>query len=415
MPRLSRSWFIAALGFIVLGFSRGINSSFGVFYVALLNTFGWSRGATAGVFSANLIVDAIMSPVVGHLLDRYGPKRVVGAGCLFLVSGLWLSSQVTSLWQFYLFFGLVCALGFSFMGMVPHVVLISEWFSSNRASALGLVFAGTGVGLLVLAPLIEWLISNWGWERALQSLAVMVAVMLAPLVLGFYRRGPYQGKPSKENGRQSENQWTTRLALQSLQFWLLFFARVVAAGGTTVIITHQVAHVVDIGYSRLYAATVFGLMGVTSTFGRVIFGTIADLVSKRAAYTLNVVTTLVGVAALMIARDTTQPWLLYLYLLFFGIGFGSRAVIFSALTADIFSGKRFGAILGFSVISVGAGGALGSWLGGFLHDVTGSYLISFGLSTVGLILSDLCVWLGTFGWVVAYDARLWPAGRTRQR
>ncbi|MBI3062267.1 MAG: MFS transporter [Deltaproteobacteria bacterium] len=415
MPRLSGSWFIAALGFIVLGFSRGINSSFGVFYVALLNTFGWSRGATAGVFSANLIVDAIMSPVVGHLLDRYGPKRVVGAGCLFLVSGLWLSSQVTSLWQFYLFFGLVCALGFSFMGMVPHVVLISEWFSSNRASALGLVFAGTGVGLLVLAPLIEWLISNWGWERALQSLAVMVAVMLAPLVLGFYRRGPYQGKPSKENGRQGENQWTTRLALRSLQFWLLFFARVVAAGGTTVIITHQVAHVVDIGYSRLYAATVFGLMGVTSTFGRVIFGAIADLVSKRAAYTLNVVTTLVGVAALMIARDTTQPWLLYLYLLFFGIGFGSRAVIFSALTADIFSGKRFGAILGFSVISVGAGGALGSWLGGFLYDVTGSYLISFGLSTVGLILSDLCVWLGTFGWVVAYDARLWPAGRTRQR
>ena len=415
MPRLSGSWFIAALGFMVLGFSRGINSSFGVFYVALLNTFGWSRGATAGVFSANLIVDAIMSPVVGHLLDRYGPRRVVGAGCLFLVSGLWLSSQVTSLWQFYLFFGLVCALGFSFMGMVPHVVLISEWFSSNRASALGLVFAGTGVGLLVLAPLIEWLISNWGWERALQSLAVMVAVMLAPLVLGFYRRGPYQGKPSKENGRQSENQWTTRLALRSLQFWLLFFARVVAAGGTTVIITHQVAHVVDIGYSRLYAATVFGLMGVTSTFGRVIFGTIADLVSKPAAYTLNVVTTLVGVAALMIARDTTQPWLLYLYLLFFGIGFGSRAVIFSALTADIFSGKRFGAILGFSVISVGAGGALGSWLGGFLYDVTGSYLISFSLSTVGLILSDLCVWLGTFGWVVAYDARLWPAVRTRQR
>src|SRR3989338_1968731 len=223
MPRLSGSWFIAALGFMVLGFSRGINSSFGVFYVALLNTFGWSRGATAGVFSVNLIVDAIMSPVVGHLLDRYGPKKVVGVGCLLLTSRLLLRNHVTSLWQFYLFFGLVCALGFSFMGMVPHVVLISEWFSSNQASALGLVFAGTGVGLLVLAPLIEWLISNWGWEMALQSLAVMVAVMLSPFVFGFFRRGPYRGKLSKENGRQSENQCTTRLALRSLQFWLLFF------------------------------------------------------------------------------------------------------------------------------------------------------------------------------------------------
>lgn len=415
MPRLSSSWILAALGFIVLGFSRGIHSSFGVFYVALLETFGWSRGATAGVFSANLIVDAIMSPVVGHLLDRYGPKKVVGAGCLLLTSGLWLSSQVTSLWQFYLFFGLVCALGFSFMGMVPHVVLISEWFSSNRASALGLVFAGTGVGLLVLAPLIEWLISNWGWERALQSLAVMVAVMLAPLVLGFYRRGPYRGKPSKQNGTQSENQWTTRLALESLQFWLLFFARVVAAGGTTVIVTHQVAHVVDIGYSRLYAATVFGLMGVTSTFGRVIFGYIADLVSRPAAYTLNIATTIVGVAALMIARDATQPWLLYLYMVFFGIGFGSRAVIFSALTADIFSGKGFGAILGYSVISVGLGGALGSWLGGVFFDLTGSYLISFGLSTIVLILSDGCIWIATMRRVALYDERLWSAGRTRQR
>ncbi|MEK6613286.1 MAG: MFS transporter, partial [Candidatus Binatota bacterium] len=191
MRRISNAWFLASLGFLVLGFSRGINSSFGVFYVALLETFGWSRGATAGVFSVNLIVDAIISPVVGHLLDRYGPKRVVGTGCLLLASGLWLSSQITSLWQFYIFFGLVSSLGFSFLGMIPHVVLISEWFSSNRASALGAMYAGTGVGILLLAPLIEWLISTWGWERALQSLAVTVLVLLAPLVLGFYRRGPY--------------------------------------------------------------------------------------------------------------------------------------------------------------------------------------------------------------------------------
>ena len=119
MRRISNAWFISSLGFLVLGFSRGINSSFGVFYVGLLETFGWSRGATAGVFSVNLIVDAIISLVVGHLLDRYGPKRVVGtAGCLLLASGLWLSSQITSLWQFYIFFGLVSSLGFSFLGMI---------------------------------------------------------------------------------------------------------------------------------------------------------------------------------------------------------------------------------------------------------------------------------------------------------
>jgi len=406
MRRISNSWIIAALGFLILGFSRGINSSFGVFYVALLETFGWSRGATAGVFSVTLIVDAIISPVVGHLLDRYGPKKIVGTGCFLLASGLWLSSQISSLWQFYLFFGLVSALGFSFMGMIPHVVLVSEWFSSNRASAIGTIYAGTGVGILLLAPLTEWLISKWGWERALQSLAVLVAVMLTPLVLGFYRRGPYQGKPIGAAGRQSQNQWTARLALQSLQFWLLFLARIFAAGGTTVIVTHQVAHVVDIGYSRIFAATIFGLVGITSTCGRVVFGYIADLFSKQAAYTLNIVTTLIGVAALMAARDPFHTWLLYIYLLFFGIGFGSRAVIFSAISADLFSGKGFGAIFGYSVISVGLGGALGSWLGGVFFDVTGSYLVSFALSTVVLILSDLCIWLVSMRWVTAYDERL---------
>ena len=405
MRQVSNPWSVAALAFVILGFDRGLHSSFGVFYVALLETFGWSRAITAGVFAVALIVDAIVSPVVGHLLDRFGPKKVVGAGCLLLAAGLWLSSRIASLWEFYLFFGLVSALGLSFMGMVPHVVLISEWFSTKRASALGVVYSGAGVGILLLAPLSEWMISTWGWERALQTLAGCVVVALLPLVATLYRRGPHTGKAAE--GRESHNQWTAKLALKSLQFWLLFFARIFAAGGTTVIVTHQVAHVVDIGYSRLYAATIFGFVGMTSTCGRVVFGYIADLLSKQAAYTANIVMTLVGVAALMVARDTSQPWLLYVYLVFFGIGFGSRAVIFSALSADIFSGKGFGAILGYAVVSVGVGGALGSWFGGFFYDVSGSYLISFALSAIVLSLSDVCVWLATLRRVAVYDQRLW--------
>ncbi len=409
MRSLPRPWAIAALAFVTLGFSRGINSSFGVFYVALLDTFGWSRAITAGVFSVVLIVDAVISPVVGHLLDRFGPKKTVGAGCVLLALGLFLSSRISTLWEFYFFFGLVSALGLSFMGMVPHVVLISEWFTTKRASALGAVYAGTGVGILLIAPFTEWLISTAGWERALQTLALVVAVVLFPLVWIFYRPGPHGEARGEDN--KAGNPWTAKLALQSMQFWLIFFARVFAAGGTTVIVTHQVAHVVDIGYSRLYAATIFGLMGMTSTAGRVVFGYVADLFSKQGAYTLNILTTMVGVAALMFARDPSQPWLLYVYVIFFGIGFGSRAVIFSALSADIFSGKGFGAIFGYSVISVGVGGALGSWLGGFFFDVSGSYLISFTLSTAVLLLSDVCIWLVTAKWVTAYDQRLWTTGR----
>lgn len=401
-------WLVASLAFIVLGFSRGIHSSFGVFNVALLDTFGWSRGATAGIFSIVLTVDAMLSPLVGYLLDRYGSKKISIAGCLALVLGLFLSSQVSTLWQLYISFGVILAVGFTFTGMVPHVFLISEWFSSHRASAIGFVYAGTGLGIMLLAPLSEWLISSYGWARAFETYAAIVVIGLLPVVWLFYDHGPHgehlRHRPEKKT---SQNQWTARLALRSLQFWLLFVARIAAASGTTVIVTHQVAHVVDVGFSKLLSASIFGLAGVTSSFGRVIFGFIADRLSKEAAYTLNIVMTVVGVGALMVLSDPSQAWLLYIYVIFFGIGFGSRAVIFSALTADIFSGKGFGSILGYSTVAVGVGGALGSWLGGAFYDWTGSYLVSFALSTAVLSISDVCIWLAAVPSVADYDKRLW--------
>lgn len=401
-------WLVASLAFVVLGFSRGIHSSFGVFNVALLDAFGWSRGATAGIFSIVLSVDALLSPVVGHLLDRYGTKRIAIAGCLSLIVGLLLSSQVTALWQLYISFGLILAVGFTFAGMVPHIFLISEWFSSNRASAIGIVYAGTGVGIMLLAPLSEWLISGYGWGRALQIYSAIVFFLLLPMVGVFYRHGPHGEKLRQHGARKDAGpQWSAKLALKSLQFWLLFVARIAAASGTTVIVTHQVAHVVDVGFSKLLSASIFGLAGITSSFGRVIFGFIADRLSKQAAYSLNIAMTVVGVGALMILRDPSQAWLLYVYVIFFGIGFGSRAVIFSALTADIFSGKGFGSILGYSTVAVGVGGAMGSYLGGAFHDWTGSYLVSFALSAILLAVSDVCIWVATIAAVADYDKRLW--------
>lgn len=401
-------WLVATLGFLVLGFTRGLHSSFGVFFVALLDHFNWSHGATAGVFSLVLVMDAVLSPVVGYLLDRFGTKKVACAGCLFLATGLFLSSTIQSLWQFYIFFGLIAAVGLTFTGMVPHVFLVSEWFTTNRAAAIGFVYAGTGAGILLLAPLSEWLLSKFGWARAFQTFAAVVLVLLLPVVLIFYRRGPHSEMlRAKKESKPGDNQWTVKLALRSLQFWLLFVSRIFAAAGTTVIVTHQVAHVVDVGFSKMLAASVFGFAGITSSFGRVIFGFIADRLSKQSAYTLNILVTVIGVSALMFLRDPRHVWLLYVYVIFFGIGFGSRAVIFSALTADIFAGKGFGAILGYSSVAVGVGGALGSYLGGVFHDWTGSYLISFALSALVLVLSDACIWLIAVPQVVHYDKRLW--------
>ena len=265
MSSSSRPWFIAGIAFVVLGFSRGMHSSFGVFNVALIDAFGWSRGATAGIFSTVLAVDALLSPVVGHLLDRYGTKKIAISGCLALALGLFLSSQVSALWQLYICFGIILAVGFTFTGMVPHIFLISEWFSTKRASAIGFVYAGSGVGIMLLAPLSQWLISAYGWVGAFEIFSALALLGILPMVWLCYQHGPHghrsHGQRTQPRSEKKDNQWTAKLALQSLQFWLLFIARIAAACGTTVIVTHQVAHVVDVGFSKFLAASVFGLAG----------------------------------------------------------------------------------------------------------------------------------------------------------
>src|SRR6202008_2048083 len=137
--------------------------------------------------------------------DRYGTKNIAAAGCVALAVGLLLSSSIHSLWQLYIFFGLVAAIGITFTGMVPHIFLISEWFSSNRASAIGFVYAGTGLGIMLLAPLSEWLISSYGWGRAFEISAAVVLIGLLPVVWLFYQHGPY-GERLLHRVEKRENQ-----------------------------------------------------------------------------------------------------------------------------------------------------------------------------------------------------------------
>lgn len=406
----NQPWVVAGAASLTFGFIRGLHTSFGVFFVALLDTFHWSRAVTAGLQTANLVTDALASPFIGRLTDRLGPRRVVMAGSVVLAAGLLLCSRVSTAWELYLYFGVVVSLGFAAGGVIPHVVVVSEWFPSRRGLVLGIVYGAVGVGTLILSPLSQGLISLWGWPRVFQALAAAIVVLIIPLVWSTYRPSPQSARePAAAGASATAGEWSASLALRSIQFWSLFISRMLGSVGTMLIVTHQVAHVVDIGYSHLWAAGVFGVMAFVSAGGRVAFGYIADAFTKTAAYTLNIACAAVGVLALTLAADTSQPWLLYVYVGGFGIAFGSRAVILSAITADIFAGKGFGTIFGFSVMSVGVGGGLGAWLGGALHDLTGSYYASFTVANSLLLVSVLAVWVTGLDWMRRFDRRLWPA------
>src|SRR5665647_1529272 len=136
--------------------------------------YGWAVVAstflaltvTYGVYSVHVLVIGLTGVVSGRLIDRFGPSRVVPVGGLFLAVGLLATSRLDQLWQFYLFYGVICAFGISLAGWVPCVVVVSRWFTTKRGLAIGIASAGIGLGTVMMVPLNQWLISTMGWRSA---------------------------------------------------------------------------------------------------------------------------------------------------------------------------------------------------------------------------------------------------------
>jgi MFS family permease len=382
-----------ALAFLHIAVSRGLHGTFGVFFVAMLDAFGWSRGATAGAISLAIVFEGLCLPFAGGLIDRVGARKTLMLGGLVLATGLAFSATISSLAELYFWIGIVTAAGIALIGMVPHVAIISRQFAQRRATALGIAWAGGGVGIVLLVPAAQLMISRWGWSLAYIGLAAVTALLVIPPVLFFLPAAPEQradAKPSPQHDA-SASDWTVKRALTNPAFWSLFIARTLASMGNQVIVTHQIAHAVDVGYAKVFAASIFGLMGVISIFGRVFFGYMSDIMRREIVFAWVQIISALGIVALLVMRDTSLPWLLYGYAVCYGLGQGSRALVLSAISADIFHGKHFGAIFGYFTFSIGLGGALGAWLGGFLFDLTHSYVMPFWLSLACLFVSMFIV------------------------
>ena len=145
-PKFFYGYVILALCFANMIVMRGVNGAFGVYYLALLEEFSWSRSDGATVASANFFVYAIASPLVGLAFDRFGPRLLMPLGALLVGGGLVISSFASSLWELYVSYGIITALGQGALSFVGHNALISFWFVRRRATAIGIASMGQGVG-----------------------------------------------------------------------------------------------------------------------------------------------------------------------------------------------------------------------------------------------------------------------------
>ena len=398
-------WVIVGVSFINLAITFGIWYSFSVFFVAIIKEFGWSRAATAGVFSCFMLVHSISAVLIGAFLDRLSPRVIFPVAACIVATGLFASGSINALWQFYLWYGILTPIGICAIGFIAHGIILPKWFDRQRGLAMGIAMAGIGLGMQLLVPATQFFISSWGWRSAYIALAVLILVVLIPLNIIFQRKNPEEvgqksdGSTLNKTAKQSKSfsppravpkippiAGTIREAMKTKPFWFLaasFFFTPMAIQGTLI---HQVASVMDKGFSAAEGAFFFGLAGIIGSAGKIIFGHLSDMIGREKAFALGLSCAFLGVVSLLIL-EPGRGALLYAYAVLFGLGYGSIAPIFPARQADLFLGPHFGKITGVLSLAGGAGGAMGVWLNGKIFDLTASYSLSFIISLCAIVMA----------------------------
>lgn len=403
-PRFFYGYVILALCFANMIVMRGVNGAFGVYYLALLEEFSWTRSDGATIASANFFVYAIASPLVGLAFDRFGPRLLMPFGAFLVGSGLVASSFATSLLGMYISYGIITALGQGALSFVGHNALISFWFVRRRATAIGIASMGQGVGALVMVPLTQLLIDQIGWRWTYVVTGSMLLLVLLPANALFQRRKPQDvgqfpdgdttpgaENPGRHSQRAGERDWTLREAVRSFPFWCITLGHLALGTALFLINTHAIAHFVAVGYEKLTASFYFGLIGFIRIGATIIWGSLSDRLGRSNAYAVATLVTALGVVG-MIAMTIDAPlWLVYLTIALYGIGHSAGNPTYGAVIGDIFSGRKIGVIFGFLEISFGFGSAFGSWIGGYLFDANGSYAWSFAVCLICFIISGVAI------------------------
>jgi len=407
---LNFGWIIVGISFITLALADGVWYSFSVFFVALLQEFGWSRSIAAGAFSLFVIVHSLIGPLAGSMVDRFGPKKVILLGSIFLGMGLALCSLTRTWWHYYIFFGVITAVGVGFTGWIPNVTIVQQWFKANRGLAIGIISSGVGIGILVCVPLAQHLISQGGWRMAYRIMACFIPLIMAPMAMAFLKKPPQ--KPSPRDASFSERgsdrtdikdslildeewtsrSWTIRQAMTTLQFWLLTLSFLLGAFTTQSVLTHQVAFFVDQGVDALFASYIAGLVGIVSVGAKILWGTLSDRIGREVTYTIGITCSICGMIVLIVFPTHPFFTLPYFYGVLFGMGYAALAALPPIITADFFEGKAFGGIFGALMILNGVGGASGAWFAGFLHDRVGSYVPIFLILIACVLFACLNIW-----------------------
>ncbi len=391
-------WVMVGASLIVASTLFGIRFSFGVFFKSLESEFDLTRAVTSSLFSAYMLLCAVFAMVGGWVSDRYGPRIIVLALGLFTGFSLLLTSQTNSLWQLFLSYSLLLAMG---TGATYSVLVstVSRWFERKRGFALGIVFSSVALGTIVMAPFAAYLIANLGWRMSyivMGLVAWFIVISLSRLL----RNDPGEvgalpdgakletggtGAKGKEEFLQPTG-FSLLQASGTRNFWLLFAVWLFSAFSQVLVLTHVVPYATDMGISTMEAATVISIIGGFNILSSLLTGRVSDIVGRKMP---GIVWALLLAGALVGLIWARELWMLYLFAVVFGLSWGGLGVIATTLSVDIFEGRNLGVIMGALNMAWSIGAAIGPFVGGLVFDVTNSYSMAFAIGAALMVVAAL--------------------------
>ena len=407
-------WIVVAVAFVTMAFGVNARTSFSLLFPPILDEFGWSRSTVAATFSIGFVVSIGLTPLIGILMDRFGPRLTIPLGALLVSAGLMTATMASQPWHFFVTLGALVVGGSVFMSYIGHTLFLPNWFERRRGLALGLAFAGVGVGSMMMLPWMQRTIESAGWRQSCWSVAIVMLLVVLPLNLIFQRRRPQdlglepdgataakpgageKGAPAGADGIVDrawvETEWTLPRAMRTARFWWLMLSFSAGLYAWYAVQVHQTRYLVDIGFSDKVAAYALGLVGLCGIAGQIAIGHLSDRIGREWAWSLALSGFLLTYVCLLVLGQWPSHWLMYVMVGSQGfLGYG-LASVFAAVPAELFAGRNYGTIFGVLGIGSGFGAAFGPWATGFLFDIQGGYGQAFIIAIVMCAISIFAMW-----------------------
>jgi OFA family oxalate/formate antiporter-like MFS transporter len=387
-------WIVVAGGFLVLFMAYGTQYAFGIFFGALLGEFGWSRASLSGAFSVYTVAYSACGLAAGRLTDRWGPRTVIALGGVCLGAGLIGMSGTTALWQPYVLYGIVAALGMS-TAYVPCAATVARWFVRRRGLALGLTSAGISAGAFALPPVAYYVVSRAGWRWGYVVFGSAILITLN-VVARFMRRDPESfglvpdGATAVERSaveRVSADTGTAGDAMRTRAFWMLLATFGATWAPVFVPLVHLVPLARGLGIAPVLATAAVSALGGADFCGRLLTGAVSDRLGRRPTLAAGLG---LQVAAFAVLAAASGVGGLYAGALLFGFSYGAVSTMFPAMVTDFFGRARAGGLFGVFFAVAGGTSALGPFAAGFIYDHEGSYSpalwMAAGFNLLALVL-----------------------------